>query len=193
MGYRSKCLLAVDTSAANCAAAIFLNGKIFSTVREMKKGQAEHLFDVIEDTLEQARVKKSQIDLIVVGIGPGNFTGIRIGLAAAKGLALSLKVPLSGVNSFQASLYGQNEYQVAAIQAPQNSYYLGTINGDFRTGHIKDSDAHERFASRPKSKKFIENMAKFGADLKCTLSQAIPLYIKAADAKPHNNEFSMIK
>ena len=193
MGYRSKCLLAVDTSAANCAAAIFLNGKIFSTVREMKKGQAEHLFDVIEDTLEQARVKKSQIDLIVVGIGPGNFTGIRIGLAAAKGLALSLKVPLSGVNSFQASLYGQNEYKVAAIQAPQNSYYLGTINGDFRTGHTKDSDAHECFADRPKSKKFIENMAKFGADLKCTLSQAIPLYIKAADAKPHNHEFSMIE
>jgi tRNA threonylcarbamoyl adenosine modification protein YeaZ len=131
LGYRSKCLLAVDTSAADCAAAIFLNGKIFSTVREMKKGQAEHLFDVIEDTLEQARVKKSQIDLIVVGIGPGNFTGIRIGLAAAKGLALSLKVPLSGVNSFQATLYGQNEYEVAAIQAPQNSYYLGTYKWRF--------------------------------------------------------------
>ena len=61
----------------------------------MKKGQAEHLFEVLEDTLEQARVKKSQIDLIVVGIGPGNFTGIRIGLAAAKGIALSLKVPPS--------------------------------------------------------------------------------------------------
>lgn len=193
MDYRSKCLLAVDTSAANCAAAIFLNGKIFSTVREMKKGQAEYLFEVIEDTLEQAKVKKSLIDLIVVGIGPGNFTGIRIGLAAAKGLALSLKVPLSGVNSFQAALYGQNEHEVAAILAPQNSYYLGTINGDFKTSPTKDGDTRERFANRPKNKKFIENMAKFGADLKYNLSQAIPLYIKAVDAKPRNHEFSIIK
>ena len=159
----------------------------------MKKGQAEYLFEVIEDTLEQAKVKKSLIDLIVVGTGPGNFTGIRIGLAAAKGLALSLKVPLAGVNSFQASLYGQNEYEVAAIQAPQNSYYLGTINGDFKTGPTKNADTRELFANRPKNKKFIENMAKFGADLKYNLSQAIPLYIKAADAKPHNHELSIIK
>jgi len=61
LDYRSNCLLAVDTSAANCAAAIFLNGKIFSTVREMKKGQAEHLFDFIEDTLEQARLKNHRL------------------------------------------------------------------------------------------------------------------------------------
>ena len=55
----------------------------------MEKGQAEHLFEVIEDALKKAKIEKTQIDLIVVGIGPGNFTGIRIGLAAAKGLALS--------------------------------------------------------------------------------------------------------
>jgi hypothetical protein len=82
---------------------------------------------------------------------------------------------------------------VAAILAPQNSYYLGTINGDFKTSPTKDGDTHERFANRPKNKKFIENMAKFGADLKYNLSQAIPLYIKAVDAKPHNHEFSIIK
>ena len=72
----------------------------------MKNGQAEHLFEVIENALKKAKVEKTRIDLIVVGVGPGNFTGIRIGLAAAKGLSLSLKVPVSGVNSFQASLYG---------------------------------------------------------------------------------------
>ena len=98
MDYRSNCLLAIDTSAAHCAAAIFLNGEIFSTVREMKKGQAEKLFEVVEDTFKAANIEKSQIDLILVGIGPGNFTGIRIGLAAAKGLALSLKIKIAGVN-----------------------------------------------------------------------------------------------
>ena len=159
----------------------------------MKKGQAELLFEVIEDTLKQANINKAQIDSIVVGIGPGNFTGIRIGLAAAKGLSLSLKVPISGVNSFQASLYGQTEYEVAAIPAGQNLYYLGTINGDFKTNLTKDGTTPKGFANRPKGKEFIKNMAIFGADLKFSLSNPAPLYMKPADAQPHTDKISIIK
>ena len=193
MDYRSNCLLAIDTSAAHCAAAIFLSGQIFSTVREMEKGQAELLFEVIADTIKKANIEKTQIDLIVVGIGPGNFTGIRIGLAAAKGLALSLKIPISGVNSFQATLYGQSKYGVAAIPARQNLYYLGTIHGSFKTKLVKDGTALKDFANRPKGKEFIENMAMFGADRKFTLSTPAPLYIKPADAQPHTQKLSIIK
>ena len=57
----------------------------------MKKGQAENLFEVVEETFKAANIEKSQIDLILVGIGPGNFTGIRIGLAAAKGSCIILE------------------------------------------------------------------------------------------------------
>lgn len=159
----------------------------------MKKGQAELLFEVIEDALKQAKIEKTRIELIVVGIGPGNFTGIRIGLAAAKGLSLSLKVPISGVNSFQASLYGQNDYKIAAIPARQNSYYLGTINGDFKTSLTKDGPVPKSFANRPKGKEFIKNMAIFGADLKFSLSKPAPLYMKPADAQPHTDKISIIK
>ena len=159
----------------------------------MKKGQAELLFEVIEDALKKAKIEKTRIDLIVVGIGPGNFTGIRIGLAAAKGLSLSLKVPISGVNSFQASLYGQNDYEIAAIPARQNLYYLGTINGDFKTNLTKDGTAPKSFANRPNGKEFIKNMAIFGADLKFSLSKPAPLYMKPADAQPHTDKISIIK
>ena len=193
MDYRANCLLAIDTSTAHCAAAIFLNGKVFTSVKEMKKGQAELLFEVIEDALKKAKIEKTRIDLIVVGIGPGNFTGIRIGLAAAKGLSLSLKVPISGVNSFQASLYGQNDYEIAAIPARQNLYYLGTINGDFKTNLTKDGTEPKSFANRPKGKEFIKNMAVFGADLKFSLSKPAPLYVKPADAQPHTDKISIIK
>jgi tRNA threonylcarbamoyl adenosine modification protein YeaZ len=193
LDYRANCLLAIDTSTAHCAAAIFLNGKVFTSVKEMKKGQAELLFEVIEDALKKAKIEKTRIDLIVVGIGPGNFTGIRIGLAAAKGLSLSLKVPISGVNSFQASLYGQNDYEIAAIPARQNLYYLGTIKGDFKTKLTKDDTETKRFANRPKGKEFIKNMAIFGADLKFSLSKPAPLYMKPADAQPHTDKISIIK
>ena len=159
----------------------------------MKKGQAELLFEVIEDALKKAKIEKTRIDLIVVGIGPGNFTGIRIGLAAAKGLSLSLKVPISGVNSFQASLYGQNDYEIAAIPARQNLYYLGTMKGNYKTNLAKDGIAPQGFAYRPKGEKFIENMAILGADLKFSLSKPSPLYIKPADAQPHTEKVSLIK
>jgi tRNA threonylcarbamoyl adenosine modification protein YeaZ len=193
LDYRANCLLAIDTSTAHCAAAIFLNGKVFTSVKKMEKGQAELLFEVIEDALKKAKIEKTRIDLIVVGIGPGNFTGIRIGLAAAKGLSLSLKVPISGVNSFQASLYGQNDYEIAAIPARQNLYYLGTINGDFKTNLTKDGTETKRFANRPKGKEFIKNMAIFGADLKFILSKPAPLYMKPANAQPHTEKISIIK
>ena len=193
MGYRSNCLLAIDTSAAHCAAAIFLNGEIFSSVREMKKGQAENLFEVVEETFKAANIEKSQIDLILVGIGPGNFTGIRIGLAAAKGLALSLKIKIAGLNSFQASLYGQTTHKIAKINAPQNSYYLGAINGDFEPKLVEGNHTLNEFANRPRGKEFIENMAKFGADINSSLSQPAPLYIKPPDAHTRTQKISMIK
>ena len=159
----------------------------------MNKGQAELLFEVIDGALKKANIEKTQIDLIVVGIGPGNFTGIRIGLAAAKGLSFSLRVPIYGVNSFQASLYGQDDYEVAAIPAKQNLYYLGSINGDFKANHTKDDTAPNGFATRPKGKEFIKNMAICGADLKFSLSKPAPLYMKPADATPHRKKISIIK
>ena len=159
----------------------------------MKKGQAENLFEVVEDTFKKANIEKSQIDLILVGIGPGNFTGIRIGLAAAKGLALSLKIKAAGVNSFQASLYGQTAHKVAKIQAPQNCYYLGSINEDFEPKLVEDNKYLNEFGTRPEGKKFIENMAKFGADIKHSLSPPTPLYIKTADAHPRTQKISLMK
>tara|TARA_X000000950_G_scaffold53524_1_gene63559 strand:- start:9509 stop:10090 length:582 start_codon:yes stop_codon:yes gene_type:complete len=193
LDYRANCLLAIDTSTTHCAAAIFLSGTVFTSVKEMKNGQAELLFEVIEDALKKAKIKKTRIDFIVVGIGPGNFTGIRIGLAAAKGLSLSLKVPISGVNSFQASLYGQKKYKVAVIPARHNLYYFGTLNGNYKTNLAKDGIAPQGFAYRPKGEKFIENMAMLGADLKFSLSKPAPLYIKPADAQPHTEKVSLIK
>ena len=102
-------------------------------------------------------------------------------------------MPISGVNSFQASLYGQNDYEIAAIPASQNLYYLGTINGDFKTNLTKDGAAPKSFANRPKGKEFIKNMAIFGADLKSSLSRPAPLYLKPADAQPHIKKVSLIK
>lgn len=67
----------------------------------MKRGQAEEIFPFLEARLREANWGWTDIDLIAVGVGPGNFTGIRISVAAARGLSLSLGVPALGVSSFE--------------------------------------------------------------------------------------------
>jgi tRNA threonylcarbamoyladenosine biosynthesis protein TsaB len=68
----------------------------------MPHGQAEALLPMVESAMGAARVAASALDLITVTTGPGSFTGIRVGLAAAKGIALGLGAPLFGVTSFEA-------------------------------------------------------------------------------------------
>ncbi|MGR3375221.1 tRNA (adenosine(37)-N6)-threonylcarbamoyltransferase complex dimerization subunit type 1 TsaB [Salipiger abyssi] len=96
-------VLAFDTSAAHCAAALLLGGQIVAENREeMGRGQAERLMPMLGALLDEAGAVWEELDAVAVGIGPGNFTGIRISVAAARGLALSLGIPAIGVSEFEA-------------------------------------------------------------------------------------------
>lgn len=100
-------VLAFDTSAAHCAAAVVCGDRVLAECAEpMTRGQAERLFPLLEDLLARAGLAWSDLDAIGVGIGPGNFTGIRISVAAARGLALSLGIPAIGVSATEAAACG---------------------------------------------------------------------------------------
>ena len=87
-------ILAIDTSAAHCAAAVLCGDEILvSSQEEMAKGQAERLLVLVQELLVQAGKTMDQLDAIGVGVGPGNFTGIRISVSAARGLALGPGIP----------------------------------------------------------------------------------------------------
>ncbi len=76
----------------------------------MAKGQAERLFPMIEEVMGEAGAGWADLDAIGVGVGPGNFTGVRISVSAARGLALSLGVPAIGVSSFDISRHGAPDW-----------------------------------------------------------------------------------
>ena len=95
--------LAFDTAAAHCAAALVSGKTVLAQRHEhMARGQAERLFPLLEEVLKEGGATWRDLARIGVGIGPGNFTGIRISVAAARGLALSLAIPAIGVSAFQA-------------------------------------------------------------------------------------------
>jgi tRNA threonylcarbamoyl adenosine modification protein YeaZ len=109
-------ILALDTSTAACTAALLLpDGTIVaSRDEEIGRGHAERLVPLISEMLEGHVPNR-----ILVGVGPGSFTGLRVGIAAAHGLAIGWSVPLSGMNSLAllAAAAPPGEGKIAAAMA----------------------------------------------------------------------------
>lgn len=99
-------ILAIDTSAAQCAVALTASrlgeGAPVAERQAMERGHAEHLFPMIEAVLATAGAVYRDLSRIAVCTGPGSFTGVRIGVAAARGLALGRGIPAIGISRFEA-------------------------------------------------------------------------------------------
>ena len=118
-------ILGFDTSAAHCAAALLHGDEVLAERREeMSRGQAERLMPLLEGMLSEQGVSWRDLNAIGVGVGPGNFTGIRISVSAARGLALALDIPAIGVSTFEALRFGQVETTVTAVKGPADKTYV---------------------------------------------------------------------
>jgi tRNA threonylcarbamoyl adenosine modification protein YeaZ len=98
-------LLAIDTAAGPCAACVHdgeAGVELGRDVLDIGKGHAERLIGVIEGALGRAGLAYADLGRIGVSIGPGSFTGVRVGVATARGLALALGIPAVGVNTLEA-------------------------------------------------------------------------------------------
>lgn len=100
-------ILAFDSSTIACSAAIWCDGAVTARRHEpMARGQSEALMPMVAAVMAEAGVTFADLDLIAVTVGPGAFTGIRIGLAAARGLALATGLPVAGVATTEAVAHG---------------------------------------------------------------------------------------
>ncbi|MRG54153.1 tRNA (adenosine(37)-N6)-threonylcarbamoyltransferase complex dimerization subunit type 1 TsaB [Phyllobacterium sp. SYP-B3895] len=98
-------LLALDTAANLCSVAVFdveTGVVLASNSEDIGKGHAERLMGAIEQTLHGAAVELTDIGRIAVSVGPGSFTGVRVGVSTARGFALVLKCPVIGISTLQA-------------------------------------------------------------------------------------------
>jgi len=96
-------LLALDAATTACSVACWSGGAVIAQATETaSRRQAEILMPMVQSAMREAGFDYHMLDLIAVTTGPGSFTGVRIGLATARGLALAASLPLTGVSTLQA-------------------------------------------------------------------------------------------
>jgi len=132
-------LLAIDTASTSLSTAVLINGVVKGELYEdMERGQAENLMGFITESLSQASITFDEVDGIAVTVGPGAFTGMRIGLATARALGLARKIPVVGVSSLEAVAYGVSERDqqgrniLVALDSKRNEIFAQAFDGKKR-------------------------------------------------------------
>ena len=105
MNENEPLILGIDSATSVCSAALVQGDKTLGAItKKMSRGQAEELLVMVDDILKKTNTAATDIDCVAVSVGPGSFTGLRIGLSAARGLALSISRPCIGVSTFEVAL-----------------------------------------------------------------------------------------
>jgi tRNA threonylcarbamoyladenosine biosynthesis protein TsaB len=194
-------LLAFDTSAAHCAAALLLpatqnTSRVIQRFEPMEKGQAERLIPLLEEVLAEGGLGWHDLKALAVGTGPGNFTGVRIAVAAARGLALGLGIPAVGVTRLEALAHGLPRPLTVIEDARRGEVYVQEFREDgpgaawiAPAGSIEPATPVTGSAAgpeaRPPALSLAEAIARIGA-LRAATPQPrpAPFYLRGADAAP---------
>jgi tRNA threonylcarbamoyladenosine biosynthesis protein TsaB len=123
-------VLAIDTALNACSAALVRDGEtLASRVELMARGQAERLAVLVDELVLEAGVTFAQIDRIAVTRGPGAFTGLRVGLAFARGLALALGRPCLGFSTLEILALGAAQPKILSAIYVAGSLFVGAWDG----------------------------------------------------------------
>lgn len=180
-------VLGFDTSAAYCAAALLCGDRIIAVqAEEMARGQVERLMPLMQEMLSGAGVSWRDLTRIGVGIGPGNFTGIRIAVSAARGLALALDIPAVGVSTFAAISSDQSGAHVAVVPGPRDQVYMQALDEEPRFVPQGEAEALGLpLVAAASGGALAEAIARVAAAQSGeALPPPAPLYVKSADAAP---------
>ncbi len=205
-------VLAIDTAGGDCSAALYDGAarRLLGVSTEMiGRGHAEKLMATIDSALAAADLDLSDVERIAVTVGPGSFTGIRVGVAAARGLALSLGIEAVGVSTLAtlANLADETGRPVlAAMDAKRDEIYLQRFSaarepegepemvslvrfreiatsGEWQVAGSAGALLLDPDAETEKDRFSISVVARLGAEAKAA-GKPKPLYLRGPDAKP---------
>ena len=118
-------VLGLDTCLGACSVAVLDGPRVLAHASEaMARGHQERLAPMTQAVMAQAGLDFSDLDRVAATVGPGSFTGLRVGVAFAKGLASALSVPAIGVGALEALAAEEDGLAAAAIDARRDQVYL---------------------------------------------------------------------
>jgi len=119
-------ILALDTCVDACSVALVQDGRTLAAISEpMHRGHQERLAPMVAEAFATASLKPGALDRVAVTIGPGSFTGLRVGVAFAKAMALALDIPCVGIGTLEAlALSAGPGFVAACLDARRGRVYL---------------------------------------------------------------------
>jgi tRNA threonylcarbamoyladenosine biosynthesis protein TsaB len=197
--------LALDTALAACSVALADDDRVLVALSEpMTRGHAERIAPMAFEAMSAAHAALASVDRVVVTTGPGSFTGVRVGLAFARALALALGRPCVGVATLEALALeeGEDGDRAGVIAAPDGVFLAiyrdgatlvaprrmsqaeaRAILGRYDGVAVSGPAAHE-FAGRVVAAPDVAALARRGARLDPDAHPPAPLYLRAPDARP---------
>jgi len=154
-------ILTIDASSSLCSVALDIDGELLWATEEQPRRHAQRLLPMIDDILSDADIGRKQLDGLAFGRGPGSFTGIRIAVSVAQGLALGLDIPVCGVSSLEGvALAGHQRVPSATNVMTIMDAHMGEVFwGEFQVENGLTVASAEEQVGKPEA--CLESIAQF--------------------------------
>ena len=133
-------VLALDTATEACSVALITDHGVFGRFKDVGRGHAEEILRMVDETLTEAAVTLGSLDGLAAGVGPGSFTGVRISVSVAQGLAFGAGLPVVPITSLEAlaqqAVRGGAEQVLACLDARMGEVYSGWFRADALRGVV---------------------------------------------------------
>ncbi len=170
-------ILALDCAVTRISLAIKTDTKFISSTYDIGMRQSEILVPSIDELMKKAEVKASDLDASVLTIGPGSFTGLRLGISALKAIELAFNVPVYGVSSLEAYAFAYKNFNLpllSCIDANKDKFYARFTDGeklllnddDYEVSKITDAvkDFEKILVCGPDADKLAEKLQTIYSD-----------------------------
>lgn len=195
-------ILVIDTCYAACIVGVAKDGAILAQrCVPMDRGQSETLIPMVQDVVADGGITLSDIGLIAVNVGPGSFTGVRVGIAAARGLAIGIGCDVQGVTSTDAIYVARGNGAPArvAIDTRRGDYFVADYqtcaDAPIDTAKIRILESHDPVGDIPAIREtdvvndprdYVVHLANLAAHLYANDSTgrrgvAAPIYLRDAE------------
>lgn len=169
-------ILSLDTSCATLSIAVLDDDKVLACqTQTMERGHGEALIPMIDTVLKQAHIDISQINGVATAIGPGSFTGVRVGLSTARGIGLALNIPVYGVTNLEAVSYEINQPIMAVLDTKRGDYFTQDFDANGQPTNAPHIQNVEQLKALLPFTAIGDGAHKLAQEINCdVVSQSVP-------------------